>query len=108
MWNRREYSNKNKEKIKVLRQRHYSKLRDQIFDTYGRECSCCGEKEPKFLSLDHVYNDSYKTRPSGAINFYIAVRREGFPKDRYQILCMNCNHGKSRNKGICPHKGESK
>jgi hypothetical protein len=29
--------------------------------------------------------------------------RNGFPPG-YQVLCMNCNHGKRMNNGVCPHK----
>lgn len=25
--------------------------------------------------------------------------------DRYQLLCFNCNCGRHRNGGVCPHKG---
>jgi hypothetical protein len=32
--------------------------------------------------------------------------KNGFPKG-FQTLCMNCNWGKYRNGGQCPHKGKS-
>lgn len=28
-----------------------------------------------------------------------------WPRDRYQLLCANCNFGKLMNGGICPHQG---
>lgn len=61
----------------------------------------------KFLTIDHVKNDGYKDkirgkRYSGA-ELMRKVIKEVFP-DTYQILCFNCNCGKARNNGICPHK----
>jgi hypothetical protein len=74
----------------------------------GAKCACCDEDEPFFLSIDHVNNDGYEKRksgdhPRGTENFYKMILKMGCPPD-FQILCMNCNHGKSRNGGICPHQ----
>ncbi len=32
------------------------------------------------------------------------LKRRGWPKDGYTILCFNCNMGKAVNGGICPHQ----
>lgn len=77
-----------------------------VYEHYGSICNCCGESEPKFLSIDHVNNDGYKERKSrggSSQMLYRNIIKQNFP-DTYQILCMNCNTGKSRNNGICPHK----
>jgi ribosomal protein S27AE len=74
----------------------------------GAKCACCGEDEPLFLSIDHVNNDGYTLRKQGqptGEGFYRRILREGCPPS-YQVLCMNCNHGKARNGGICPHEAE--
>lgn len=89
---------------------YYYKLRNQAFEYYGWKCACCEETEPYFLSIDHVKGHGnrhrrelgMKSQGSGA-GFYKWLKDEGYPKD-YQVLCMNCNHGKMRNKGICPHE----
>lgn len=78
-----------------------------VYDHYGWRCGCCGETTPQFLSVDHVNNDGYldKNKSGKKITgapLYAKIVREGFG-DRYQILCMNCNHGKRMNGGICPH-----
>lgn len=84
-------------------------LREQVFAAYGGyKCSCCGETEPMFLSIDHVNNDGAEMRKNGVHSrggspFYQWLRKNGFP-DGFQVLCMNCNVGKHRNGGICPHK----
>jgi hypothetical protein len=31
------------------------------------------------------------------------LKRNNFPSG-YRVLCMNCNHGRKRNGGICPHE----
>ena len=120
---RARYRNRNKEKLRDSNRRYWLKNPDirkrqvekrmvlyhfqknSIFDYYGRFCKCCGENIPKFLTIDHVYNDGYKEKELG-INRYSKILNEinnGYA-DRYQILCMNCNFGKKVNKNICPHK----
>jgi hypothetical protein len=84
-------------------------LRRQVFMAYGGySCKCCGETEPLFLSIDHVNNDGAEMRRSGVhsrggTHFYQWLRKSGFP-DGFQVLCMNCNVGKHRNGGVCPHQ----
>lgn len=83
--------------------------KDAVFTAYGGyKCSCCGETEPMFLSIDHVHNDGAKERKSGLYRgsgsaFYQWLRKNGFPSG-YQVLCMNCQIGKHKNGGLCPHQ----
>lgn len=86
-------------------------IKEATFAAYGGYvCACCGEKEPKFLTLDHVNNDGAAhrrsitgKRHSAGTHTYEWLLKRGFPPG-YQILCMNCNHGKRMNNGVCPHK----
>ena len=78
-----------------------AKAKMEAFTAYGAKCACCGEVEPMFLTIDHVNNDGGGRKRSGSI--YFVARREGFPS-RYQVLCYNCNLGKARNGGKCPHQ----
>lgn len=84
-------------------------LRAEVFQAYGGEkCWCCGETEPLFLSVDHIYNDGNVMRKEGVharggTAFYQWLRKHKFPPG-FQILCMNCNTGKHRNGGVCPHQ----
>jgi len=86
-----------------------SALREEVFAAYGgKRCACCGEAEPLFLSIDHVDNDGAQMRRSGThsrggTQFYQWLRKNGFPAG-FQVLCMNCNLGKHRNGGVCPHQ----
>lgn len=107
----RTYYDKNQEKIKEKEFNRVEKLRKEVFAAYGNKCSCCGETEPLFLTIDHVFNDGAEERKknfgsqagTGVGNMYRLVKKKGFPKDRYALLCYNCNCGKARNKGVCPH-----
>jgi hypothetical protein len=90
---------------------------DLVFDHYGRICACCGEDEILFLTLDHIYNDGAEhKREIGPKNskhgcngtaFYRWVVQNNYPSF-LQTLCINCNQGKHRNGGICPHKKQTK
>ncbi len=107
---RLELSNRHKIKNNERERIRYANLRQEILDVYGRECACCGEKETLFLELDHVNNDGkehrIKLKMGGAKATYRDVKKHNYPKD-YQLLCANCNQGKRRNRGICPHKKKS-
>lgn len=78
-------------------------------DRYGRVCTCCGESELSFLSLDHVLDDGAKDRrrrgSSRGSCFYQQLKNSGFPLG-LQVLCHNCQWGKRINKGFCPHHPE--
>jgi hypothetical protein len=82
-------------------------LRRRTIESYGGRCACCGEDKFEFLTIDHVYNDGAKQRKEhGFLSgpaFYRWLRDNGFPKDRFQVLCMNCNCAKSW-WGECPHE----
>lgn len=80
------------------------KLRLRIIKQYGSACACCGEKEVLFLTIDHVKGNGKQDRAKhGQLSIYRRIVKTGFPPD-YQILCYNCNCGRSLNGGICPHQ----
>jgi hypothetical protein len=93
----------------AYQKRYRDKLKEIVYDYYGRRCACCGETEPMFLSIDHVNNDGYALRKykghpqQGHVRFLRWLIDNNFPSD-YQILCMNCNFGKAKNGGVCPHQ----
>lgn len=90
-----------------------ARIREATFAAYGGYvCACCGEKEKKFLTLDHIDNGGSKFRKSisksgkgntAGVHTYQWLMRHGFPAG-YQVLCMNCNYGKRMNNGVCPHE----
>lgn len=82
-------------KIKVEALQHYGEL----------ECNCCGEKEVKFLGIDHLDNDGKEERKitGGGHAFYRWLKTNNYPKRNYQVLCQNCNCAKYYY-GKCPHQ----
>ena len=82
-----------------------------VIEHYGGICNCCGESNPLFLTIDHINGGGNKHRlsisksdkPVGGQVIYYWIIKNDFPSD-FQILCFNCNLGKTRNKGVCPHK----
>lgn len=79
-------------------------LRAKVVSAYGGRCTCCGEDEPLFLTLEHLNGDGRQHRKIRAYqSIFLDIIKAGFP-DSFTILCINCNMGKFRNKGICPHK----
>jgi hypothetical protein len=61
-------------------------------------------KEPKFLTVDHLYNDGKierKTFRTSEMLYAELLRRKALSR-RHQILCWNCNQAKYRY-GACPH-----
>lgn len=88
-----------------------ARIKDAVFGAYGGyRCACCGETERAFLTLDHVNNDGAKmrremfgSRTYAGYRTYSWLASHSFPAG-YQVLCMNCNHGKRMNDGVCPHQ----
>jgi hypothetical protein len=80
-------------------------LRLEVLAAYGDRCECCGETEPMFLQIDHIEDDGSADRAAGlqSTRLYRSLKRRGFPKDRYRLLCANCNLGRYLNGGVCPH-----
>lgn len=44
--------------------------------------------------------------PSKIGQRFARLKRQGWPQDRYQLLCANCNFGKLMNGGVCPHQSK--
>lgn len=88
--------------------RNQDRCRAEVYAAYGGyKCQCCNETEPMFLSIDHINNDGAEERKSGKYNgsgsaFYLWLCKNNFPSG-YQVLCMNCQVGKHKNGGVCPH-----
>lgn len=94
------------------------KLLEEIVREYGGKCSCtgCNEIGLLFMTIDHEKNNGAQERaglgdgPSAknkkgraGVNFYRYLKKMGYPKEGYRLMCYNCNCGRARNGGICPH-----
>lgn len=85
------------------------KLRGRVIEAYGGKCACCGELAREFLTIDHIGNWGHIDRDNAGVNkktgtwLYREVERLKFPKDRYALLCYNCNCSIGHY-GYCPHR----
>lgn len=80
--------------------------RRRVIEAYGGKCTCCAESEPVFLTIDHIAGNGKQDRDAGksGVSLYKALVKMGFPKENYRLMCFNCNLGRARNGGICPHE----
>jgi hypothetical protein len=114
------YRKRNPTKIKALSVRRYAngaerlkarasgyrkKLRQELLDAYGRVCACCGETEEAFLTLEHIGGTgaAHRRSLSSSCSVYHDLKKRGWPKNGYEILCWNCNCAQRYGK-VCPHK----
>ena len=78
--------------------------REETIEKLGGRCACCDENRFEFLAIDHIHgggNKHHKRRPGGGV--LIDIKREGYPRDKYRVLCYNCNNALGIY-GFCPHR----
>ena len=78
-----------------------------VLEAYGGMCVCCGETTPEFLSIDHVNGDGKEHRKALGVHgaggsIYNDLKRRGYPREGFRLLCMNCNFAFGHF-GTCPH-----
>jgi len=99
----------NPERDKETQDKHRKALRQAVLAAYGSCCACCGETRQEFLSVDHTNGDGAKHRKElksrAMAHLYRYLRDQGFPKDRFRLLCYNCNMSRGHY-GYCPHEHE--
>lgn len=92
---------------RVYKAQYRWRIRLEAIAAYGGVCRCCGESAPQFLTIDHIDNDGAAERKGDrtrtGTKFYLDLRRRGWPRDKYQLLCFNCNCAKGIF-GACPHE----
>ena len=87
--------------------RYLRKLRKEVIEHYGGKCSCCGENNHAFLTIDHINGKGNIHRRKlfgkniAGNTFYKWLRVNKFPEG-FQVLCYNCNMAKAH-LGVCPH-----
>jgi hypothetical protein len=91
----------------VIIRRCIRKRKVETINHYGIVCACCGEDNVDLLTIDHVNGGGKKHRKEIGVRagygFYSWLRNNNFPTG-FQVLCFNCNDGRSVNGGICPHE----
>lgn len=86
---------------------NYRALRVEALRQYSStpepSCVCCGEHTLQFLTFEHINGGgSRHRRETGGGGFISWLRKNGYPPG-FEVLCMNCNHGRNINQGVCPH-----
>lgn len=100
------YRQENPERVKAWKKKYRQNLFHKVLELYGTVCDCCGEKNEQFLSLDHRRGGGSKHRKLVGDNVdavYRDILKQEYNPWVYRILCFNCNLGRERNNGICPH-----
>ena len=85
---------KHPDRANATHNRRRQRIRLAILDAYGdSKCILCGYNDVRALDLDHVDGGGTKHRKQLKGTYVQAMlHREGFPdKDKYRILCRNCN-----------------
>ena len=103
----REWKRQNREKDRASKNKRNRRLRRELLEAYGHACECCGEGRFEFLALDHRHGggEAERRRFCNRERFYKHIRDAGFPKDKYRLLCHNCNQSIGAY-GYCPHQSE--
>lgn len=100
----RDWYKKNIKKRRAKGVEYRLKWRQEMINAYGGKCDCCGETEPKFLTIDHINGGGKKDREQNG-NTILKLKRLGWPQDGYRLLCFNCNCSRGFY-GECPHKNK--
>lgn len=82
-----------------------ARVRAEMVAAYGGRCACasCPETNPAFLTLDHVNGDGKAHRVRVGSHTYNDLRKRGWPRDGFRLLCWNCN-AMTRYGRTCPHE----
>ncbi len=83
---------------------HIRSRRHAVIEHYGGQCSCCGERDFRFLEIDHIDNSGSLHRklvhPSKMCKW---LQEQNYPLG-FQILCTSCNKAKGNKLTECPHQ----
>ena len=101
------YYERHKEQVHMRKIDWTRQLKEEVIQEYGGKCACCGEDTYEFLTIDHIHGGGaeHKRQMKAAgigQNLYRWLKKNGYPKEDFQLLCMNCNFAKGKY-GTCPH-----
>jgi len=90
----KKYREAHKER-RVINKEYHRNMRSQALERLGNKCLLCGFSDIRALQIDHINGDGYlerKQKLKGS-KFYslIANLSDAGLKQKYQLLCANCN-----------------
>ena len=92
-----------RERVAEAQRNSARRARLEMVKEYGGRCVCCGESQPQFLTMDHTNGDGAEhrrgltggaERSGGGYQIALWLKRQGWPKDGFRLLCWNCNCAK--------------
>jgi hypothetical protein len=89
--------------------RSRARLRAEVHAAYENRCACCGESHREFLEMDHEGgggNEHRRQIGGSGVALYTWLKRRGFPRQGFRLLCSNCNKALSIF-GTCPHQRDA-
>lgn len=104
---KRKYNLKNRDRLNETARMRKAYQRLMVLEYYSDgtlRCNCCKISNYEFLTIDHVNGGGHKHRREinhGHLEIWLIMNN--FP-DGFQVLCSNCNTGRAKNGGICPHQ----
>jgi len=100
---RKRWREKHKSQIAIKYRLNTKKRRKIVIEHYGGKCSCCGESQYEFLTIEHKNGGGTKHRKLiGPANISKWIIENNFPPE-FDVLCYNCNCAKAYS-GVCPHQ----
>lgn len=93
--------NYGKENAETYRE-NQRRRRREVIEELGGKCECCGETEYQFLAIDHINGLTKRDRTDSGNSLAVKVKRSGYDKTIYRVLCHNCNMSLGFY-GFCPH-----
>jgi hypothetical protein len=76
-------------------------LKKEFVNAYGGCCSCCGEAELDFLTIEHIKYKGHELIYDQSFMLLKKLKALGWPEG-YTCLCWNCNEAIRFDK-TCPH-----
>jgi len=86
----RKYRAENPEHYRKQSRDAKAKLKEKVFNMYGRVCVGCGFDDIRVLTLDHINNNGAEERKALGERGVYRRAIEIYRPEEYRTLCMNC------------------